>query len=207
VDFHFFYYFCSEYLDYLTNTIFMDESIKPLIQLAKDNMDKSLHHLESELSKIRAGKAHPSMLDSVKVDYYGMLVPISQAGSVSVLDARTLSIQPFERKMIVHIERAIQEANIGLNPQNNGEVIRLPIPALNEQRRKELVKQTKNEGEDAKIAIRNIRQDTNAKLRKLQGASEDAVKTAEKKTQDLTDEHIAKIEKLLKLKEEEIMQL
>lgn len=185
----------------------MDENIKPLISAAKDHMEKSLHHLESELSKIRAGKAHPSMLDGIKVDYYGMHVPLSQAGSISAPDARTLTVQPFERKMIATIERAIMEANIGLNPQNNGEIIRLPIPALNEQRRKELAKQSKNEGEDAKIAVRNIRQDTNAKLRKLQGAAEDAVKTAEKKVQDLTDEYISKIDKLLKTKEEEIMQL
>lgn len=185
----------------------MDENIKPLLTTTKDHMEKSLLHLESELGKIRAGKAHPSMLDAVKVDYYGMMVPISQTGSVSVADARTLTIQPFERKMISTIERAIMEANIGLNPQNDGTLIRIPIPPLNEARRKELSKQAKGEGETAKIAIRNIRQDGNNKLKKMDKVSEDLKKDAEKRIQDMTNDYIARVDKLLKAKEDEIMSL
>ncbi len=185
----------------------MDESIKPLLTNAKEHMQKSLQHLEVELAKIRAGKASPVMLDGVKVDYYGTPSPLSALGSVSVADARTLSIKPFDRKMISVIERAIIEANLGLNPQNNGELIRIPIPALTEQRRKDLAKQAKGEGEVAKIALRNIRQDVNAKLKKLQGVSEDLIKDAEKKVQDLTNNSIASVEKILKDKETEILSI
>lgn len=185
----------------------MEDSIKTLVDGAKSQMDKSIVHFEGELSKIRAGKASVAILDAVRVDYYGMPVPLSQAGSVTVTDARTLTIMPFERKMIATIERAIIEANIGLNPSNNGEVIRVPIPALNEARRKELVKQAKNEAEAAKVAVRNIRQDTNGRLKKLTGVSEDAVKDAEKKVQTLTDEHINQIDKLFKAKEDDILQV
>lgn len=185
----------------------MEESIKPLLTGAKEHMQKSLQHLEVELAKIRAGKASPVMLDGVKVDYYGSPSPLSALGSVSVADARTLSIKPFDRKMISVIEKAIIEANLGLNPQNNGELIRIPIPALTEQRRKELAKQAKAESEVAKIALRNIRQDVNAKLKKLQGVSEDLIKDAEKKVQDLTNNSIASVEKILKDKEAEIMSI
>ena len=185
----------------------MDESIKPLLTGAKENMQKSIQHLELELAKIRAGKASPVMLDGVRVDYYGAPSPLSVLGTVSVSDARTLSIKPFDRKTIATIERAIIEANLGLNPQNNGEVIRIPIPALTEQRRKDLAKQVKAEGETAKIALRNIRQEINGKLKKLQGVSEDLVKDAEKKVQDFTNNSITNIEKLLKDKETEIMSL
>ncbi|MBX7240779.1 MAG: ribosome recycling factor [Bacteroidia bacterium] len=182
----------------------MDENIKPIIQTAKDHMEKTLHHFEGDLAKIRAGKAHPAILEGIKVEYYGSPMPLNQVGNVSVMDARTLQIQPFEKKMIGPIERAIIEANIGLNPQNNGDIIRVPIPALNEQRRKELVKQAKTESENAKIAIRNIRHETNNKVKKLTGVSEDSIKDAEKKVQVMTDDHISRIDKMLKLKEEEI---
>lgn len=185
----------------------MDDSIKPLLNGAKESMQKSVQHLELELAKIRAGKASPVMLDGVRLDYYGTPSPLSVVGTVSVADARTLSIKPFERKMIAAIEKAIIEANLGLNPQNNGEVIRIPIPALTEQRRKELAKQAKAEGETAKIALRNIRQDVNAKIKKLQGISEDLIKDAEKKVQDLVNASIANVEKILKDKETEIMSL
>lgn len=185
----------------------MDDSIKPLLTSAKENMQKSIQHLELELAKIRAGKASPVMLDGVRVDYYGTPSPLSTVGSVSVADARTLSIKPFDRKMINVIEKAIIEANLGLNPQNNGEIIRVPIPPLTEQRRKDLAKQAKGEGEVAKIALRNIRQDVNAKLKKLQGVSEDLIKDAEKKVQDLTNANIANVDKVLKDKEAEIMSL
>lgn len=186
----------------------MDESIKPLIDAAKDSMEKSISHLESELTKIRAGKANPVMLDGVRVDYYGMMTPISGAGSVTVADARTLLIKPFEAKMISVIERAIMEANLGVTPQNNGIEIRIVIPALNEVRRKELAKQTKQEGEHAKIAIRNVRQDTNGKLSKKlkdKAISEDMQKDGEKRVQDITNEFIAKVDKILAVKEKEIM--
>ncbi len=185
----------------------MDESIKSLLNTAKDHMDKTVHHFEADLGKIRAGKAHPAILEGIKVEYYGSPMPLNQVGNVSVMDARTLQIQPFEKKMIAPIERAIMEANIGLNPQNNGDIIRIPIPALNEQRRKELVKQAKNEAENAKIAIRNVRHETNNKIKKLNGVAEDAVKDSEKKVQTMTDDHIAQIDKMFKAKEEEITQI
>ena len=182
----------------------MDESIKPLVDMAKDHMDKTMHHFEADLAKIRAGKAHPAILDGLRVEYYGSPMPLNQVGNVSVMDARTLQIQPYEKKMIQPIERAIIEANLGLNPQNNGETIRIPIPALNEQRRKDLVKQAKTESENAKIAIRNIRQETNNKIKKLTGISEDLIKDSEKRVQTMTDDHITQIDKLFKTKEEEI---
>lgn len=186
----------------------MDESIKPLLTAAKDSMEKSIAHLESELTKIRAGKASPVMLDGVKVDYYGSPTSISGVGSISVADARTLLIKTFEPKMIAVVERAILEANIGVTPQNNGIEIRIVIPPLNEQRRKELAKQTKQEGEQAKIAVRNVRQDTNSKLAKKlkdKAISEDALKDAEKRVQDMTNEFMVKVDKVLAAKEKEIM--
>lgn len=185
----------------------MDDSIKSLIHSAKEHMEKSLNHFESELSKIRAGKAHPSILEGVKAEFYGMPMPLNQLGSISAVDARTLTIQPFDKKAISAIERGIMEANLGLNPSNDGIVIRIPVPALNEQRRKDLVKQAKGESETAKIAIRNIRQDTNAKLKKLTSVGEDMVKDGEKKVQDITNDYVAKVDKHLKVKEEEIMQV
>lgn len=185
----------------------MDENIKPILSSAQETMEKSISHLESELAKIRAGKASPVMLDGLRVDYYGSATPISGVCSITVGDARTLLLRPFERKMIGAIERAILEANLGVTPQNDGNEIRISIPPLNEARRKELVKQAKKEGEDAKIAIRNIRQDSNVKIKKSKdkGVSEDAQKAAEKKVQDMTNEFVAKVEKILKVKEEEIL--
>ena len=185
----------------------MEENIKPIIDSAKDTMDKSITYLEGELAKIRAGKASPAMLDGIKVDYYGMPTPLSGACSISVGDARTLLLRPFEKKMIAAIERAILEANIGVTPQNDGNEIRISIPPLNEARRKELVKQAKKEGEEAKVAIRNIRQDSNVKIKKAKdkGVSEDMQKTAEKKVQDLTNDYVAKVDKILKAKEDEIL--
>ncbi len=170
-------------------------------------MRKSVNHLEAELQKIRAGKASPVMLDGVRVDYYGAPTPLAQLSTVSVQDARMLVISPFDRKSINAIERAIKEANLGFNPSNDGMVIRIPIPALNEERRRQLVKQSKDEGEDAKIAIRKVRQNHNEELKKLknEGVSEDTIKTAEAKVQEYTNAFVAKVDEVLRKKEAEIM--
>ena len=166
-----------------------------------------MNHFEAELIKIRAGKANPTMLDGIVVDYYGNPTPISQVGNISAMDARTLTIQPWERNMLQPIERAIIAANIGINPQNDGVIIRLFLPPLTEERRKELVKKSNAEGEQAKIAIRNIRRDTIEQIKKLQkdGLSEDAAKDGEKEVQDITNSYISLIEKYLEAKEKEIM--
>lgn len=174
---------------------------------AKESMDKATKHLAQELTKIRAGKASPSMLDGLSIDYYGVSTPINQASAINTPDARTIQIRPFERKIISDIEKAIIDANLGFTPQNDGESIRINIPPLTEDRRRDLVKQVKNEGENGKVRVRNIRKDTNEGLRKLlkEGASEDDVKRAEEKVQKLTDEAIVKIDQLLVAKEAEIM--
>lgn len=185
----------------------MDDSIKSVLNHTEDLMKKALLHLESELLKVRAGKASPVMLDGVMVEYYGSPTPVSQVGAVSVADARTLTIKPWEKNMIGPIERAIQEANLGINPQNDGELIRLPIPRLTEDRRKDLVKQAKAEGEHAKVSIRNIRQEANNKLKNLHkdGVAEDEIKNAEKKIQDSTNKYATRVDEILKGKEDEIM--
>ena len=174
---------------------------------ALEAMDKAINHLEAELIKVRAGKANPNLVDGLVVDYYGTPTPISQVGNVTVADARTLSIQPWERNMLQPIERAIINANIGVTPQNDGVIIRLFMPPLTEERRKELVKRAQGEGEHSKVAIRNIRRDAIEKIKKLQknGLSEDVSKDAEKNVQDLTDKYIALVEKHLAAKEKEIM--
>ena len=170
-------------------------------------MQKALNHLEAELVKIRAGKANPAMLDGIVADYYGNPTAINQIANISVLDARTISVQPWEKNMLQPIERAIIMANIGINPQNDGNVIRLFLPPLTEERRKELVKRCNGEGEQAKVAIRNIRRDSIEAIKKLQkdGLSEDISKDTEKEAQDLTDKYIALVEKHLEAKEKEIM--
>ena len=183
------------------------EEIKLFLDEAKEMMDKSLKHTGIEFSKIRAGKASPAMLDGLMVDYYGVPTPINQAATVNTSDARTLVIKPFEKKLLTDIERAIINANLGFNPQNDGEVVRILIPALTEERRRDLVKQVKQEAEAGRVSIRNIRKEINEDLRKLQkeGASEDDIKKAEEKVQQLTDSFIAKIEELVAAKEKEIM--
>jgi ribosome recycling factor len=174
---------------------------------AEEHMKKAINHLEAELVKIRAGKANPQMLDSIVVDYYGSPMPINQVANISVLDARTLTIQPWEKNMLQPIERAIIAANIGVTPQNDGAIIRLSLPPLTEERRKELVKKCQGEGEHSKIAIRNIRRDAIESIKKLQksGLSEDAAKDAETEVQHVTDKYITAIEKHLVTKEKEIM--
>lgn len=170
-------------------------------------MKKAISHLEAELIKVRAGKANPTMIEGIMVDYYGNPTPISQVGNISVLDARTLSIQPWEKNMLQPIEKAIMASNIGITPQNDGANIRLFLPPLTEERRKELVKRANGEGEHSKVAIRNIRRDAIEGIKKLQkdGLSEDAGKDAEKDIQAITDRYIALVDKHLATKEKEIM--
>ncbi|MEO7523322.1 MAG: ribosome recycling factor [Ferruginibacter sp.] len=170
-------------------------------------MEKAIVHLETELVKIRAGKANPSMLDGIMVDYYGNATPVNQVANVMAMDARTITVQPWEKPMLAAIERSIIAANIGINPQNDGNVIRLFLPPLTEERRKEMVKRCNGEGEHAKVSIRNIRRDAIEQIKKLQkdGLSEDECKDAEKDAQDKTDRYILQVEKHLAAKEKEIM--
>lgn len=185
----------------------MSEDLDLILADTEDTMRKGINHLESELGKIRAGKASPTMLDGITVEYYGAPTPIAQVANVSVLDARTLSIQPWERNMVQPIERAIMAANIGVTPQNDGVIIRIFMPPLTEERRKELFKRASAEGEQSKVAIRNVRRDAIEQVKKLQkdGMSEDAAKDAEKTVQDLTDKFIALVDKHLAAKEKEMM--
>jgi ribosome recycling factor len=185
----------------------MSEDIPSIIANADDHMKKAIGHLEAELVKIRAGKANSQMLDGLMVDYYGSPMPINQVSNISVMDARTLSIQPWEKNMLQPIERSIIAANIGVTPQNDGNTIRISIPPMTEERRKELVKKCQHEGEHSRIAIRNIRRDAIEHIKKLQknGLSEDAAKDAEADVQQVTDKYIAAVEKHLGLKEKEIM--
>jgi len=185
----------------------MAEGLDKILSDTESSMTKALNHLETELVKIRAGKANPNMLDGIMADYYGNPTAINQVANVSVLDARTISVQPWEKNMLQVIERAITMANIGINPQNDGTVIRLFLPPLTEERRKELVKRCNGEGEHAKVAIRNIRRESIEAIKKLQkeGLSEDICKDAEKQVQDTTDKFTALVEKHLVAKEKEIM--
>jgi len=170
-------------------------------------MQKAISHLESELLKVRAGKANPQMIDGIMVDYYGNPTPLNQVANITVTDARTLSIQPWEKPMIAPIERAIMQANLGVTPQNDGQVIRLFLPPLTEERRKELVKKVNAEGEQGKVSIRSIRRDMIEQIKKAQkdGLSEDEAKQAEGNIQGITDKHIALIDQHCKDKEKEIM--
>lgn len=183
------------------------EEVPASIGIAEESMNKAISHLETELAKIRAGKANPQMLDGIMVDYYGSPMPINQVGNISVMDARTLSIQPWERNMLQPIERAIINSNIGINPQNDGNFIRLFLPPLTEERRRELVKRCLGEGEHSKVAIRNIRRDAIENIKKAQkaGLSEDAGKDAEAEVQELTNRFINLVDKHLASKEKEIM--
>lgn len=185
----------------------MSDSLETILADASVAMQKSISHLETELSKIRAGKANPSMIDGIMVEYYGNPTPINQVANVSALDARTISIQPWEKNMMQGIERAIIAANIGINPQNDGNSIRLFLPPLTEERRRELVKKCNAEGEHAKVSVRNIRRDAIEHIKKLQkdGVSEDACKDAEQEAQQLTDKFTQLVEKHLAAKEKEIM--
>jgi ribosome recycling factor len=183
------------------------EEVSFALELAEDSMKRAINHLEAELTKIRAGKANPQMLDGIVVDYYGTPTPINQIGNISVMDARTISIQPWEKNMLQPIERAIIASNIGINPQNDGNLIRLFLPPLTEERRRDLVKRAQTEGEHSKVAIRNIRRDAIESIKKSQknGLSEDAAKDAENDVQTVTDRYIALVEKHLASKEKDIM--
>jgi ribosome recycling factor len=183
------------------------EELEFYIEEAKDHMDKSMHHLTHVLAKIRAGRAMPAMLDDLMVEYYGNPTPINQVASVNTPDAKTLAIKPWEKSMIPLIEKAIINSDLGLNPQNDGEMVRLNIPPLTEERRKELVKQSRQEAEHGRISVRNVRKDANDHIKKLlkEHVSEDDVKRGEQKVQELTDEYIKQIDELLAKKEEEIM--
>ena len=185
----------------------MSELIKKQVSDAKASMDRAIDHADSELNKIRAGKANPSMLDDVMVDYYGTATPLSQVGSVNTPDARTIIIQPWEKSLLGAIEKAIMEANLGVNPQNDGVIIRINVPPLTEERRRDLVKKAKAEAETGKIAIRNIRKDANEKIRKhkAEGVSEDEMKAGEAEVQKLTDAYIIKVDQLSEAKEKDIM--
>jgi ribosome recycling factor len=183
------------------------EEIQLQLEETKELMQKAVDHTASELLKIRAGKAMPNILDGIMVAYYGTPTPLQQVASVTTPDARTLSIKPWERNLIGEIERSIINSDLGLAPQNNGEIIILTIPPMTEERRKNLVKQAKNECESGKISIRTVRKDTNDELKKLQkdGASEDEIKRAEDLVQKLTDQYSSKIDELFNKKENEIM--
>jgi len=182
----------------------MNEEIDFILDSTKESMDGAITHLEKEFVNIRAGKASPSMLGSIFVDYYGSQTPLSQVANVNTPDARTLSVQPWEKSMLQTIEKAIMVANLGFNPMNNGEMIIINVPPLTEERRKDLVKQAKAEAEDAKVSIRNARQDANKEIKKLD-ISEDLTKNTEVDIQELTDSFIQKVDTLLIAKEKEIM--
>ena len=183
------------------------DDIKSIQSHAEDQMKKAIDHLEVELVKIRAGKANPQIVDGITVDYYGSPMQLNQVSNISVMDARTLSIQPWEKNMLQPIEKAIIAANIGIHPQNDGNIIRLFLPPLTEERRKDLVKKCHGEGEHSRVAIRNIRRDAIEHIKRLQknGLSEDATKDAEANVQGLTDKFIGTVDKHLSLKEKEIM--
>ena len=185
----------------------MHEEAQLVLDDCKERMELAISHLEKELLHIRAGKANPAMLDSVHVDYYGSMTALNQVSNISTPDPRTIAVQPWEKKMIPVIEKAIMAANLGFNPDNNGEVIRINIPPLTEERRKGLVKQAYKEGENAKISIRTARKNANEELKKLlkEGLPEDMEKDAEKEVQSYTDDFVKNIDILVSAKEKDIM--
>jgi ribosome recycling factor len=184
--------------------------INEILDDAKIRMDKSVESLKSELMRLRTGRANTGLLDSIKVDYYGSPTPLSQVANINVQDARTLSVQPWEKNMMQPIEKAILESDLGLNPMSAGDVMRIPIPPLTQERRLDLVKIVKNEGEGGKVAVRNIRRDAISHIKELlkdKDISEDDERRAEEQVQKLTDTHVAIIDSLLKEKEEELMEI
>lgn len=183
------------------------EDIDMIIDMSKDQMDKSIQRLEKNLLKIRAGRANPSMLDSIRVDYYGSSTPLSQVSNINTPDARTLSVQPWEKGLIQEIERSIINSGLGLNPQNNGDVVIINIPPLTEERRKNLVKDARSEGEESKISIRSARKEANDEIKSLEGISEDFIKDAEARVQTMTDTYSKKVDTVIDKKEVEILQV
>ena len=184
----------------------MNEEVTFVLDSTKESMDGSIAHLEKALVKIRAGKASPVMLSTVMVEYYGSPTPLSQVANINTPDARTISVQPWEKSILQDVETAIMNANLGFNPMNNGEMVIINVPPLTEERRIQLVKQAKSEAEDAKVGIRNARQDANKELKKLD-ISEDLKSNGEVDVQDLTDTFIKKVDSILKVKEAEIMKV
>lgn len=184
----------------------MNEEIKFILDATKESMDGAITHLEKAFVKIRAGKANPSMLSSVMVDYYGSPTPLAQVSNINTPDGRTISVQPWEKSLLQEIETAIMNANLGFNPMNNGDFVIINVPPLTEERRRELAKHAKAEAEDAKVSIRTARQDANKEIRDLD-ASEDLQKNAEVDVQELTDKYTKKIDAFLEVKEAEIMKV
>ncbi len=182
--------------------------INDIIKDAQARMDKSIESLKSELSKVRTGRAHPSLLDHITVEYYGSEVPISQVANIAVEDSRTLAVTPWEKPMVQAVEKAIMISDLGLNPASAGAVIRVPMPALTEERRRDLIKVVRGEGEQGKVAIRNIRRDANSDFKSLlkeKDISEDEARGAEEQIQKLTDKHIVEVDKLIEAKEQDLM--
>ncbi|CAH0440182.1 ribosome recycling factor [Ralstonia pseudosolanacearum] len=183
-------------------------SVADVKKSAEQKMQKSIDAFKADLAKVRTGRAHAGLLDHVQVDYYGSMVPISQVANVGLSDARTISVQPWEKKMVSAVEKAIRDADLGLNPATMGEVIRVPMPPLTEERRKELTKVVKSEGEDAKVAVRNVRRDANEQFKKLvkdKAISEDDERRGQDEVQKLTDRFVAEVDKLVAEKDKEIM--
>jgi len=185
----------------------MNEEIDLIIEETEERMNKALEHLEHELARLRAGRSNPALLDGVSVDYYGVHSPLNQVSNINTPDAKTIMIQPWEKNMLGTIEKAIMAANIGLTPVNNGEVIRINIPPLTEERRHQLVKQVRNEGETAKISIRNARKWANDELKRLlkEGLPEDLEKNAAEKVQEITNSFNSKVDKVMAVKEKDVM--
>ena len=183
----------------------MNEDIQFILDTAKEAMDNAIKHLEKQFVNIRAGKASPAMLGSVMVNYYGAQTPITQVANINTPDGRTITVQPWEKKMLQEIEKGIQIANLGFNPMNNGDTIIINVPPLTEERRRDLAKQAKSEAEDAKIGVRSARKDANNDIKKLDEISEDLKKDAEVDVQHLTDKYVKKVDDLFDAKEKEIM--
>jgi ribosome recycling factor len=184
--------------------------LNDIMKDAKERMQKSVESLEVNFSKIRTGRAHPSILDTVKVEYYGSEVPISQVANINVEDARTLAVQPWEQPMVAKVEKAIMQSDLGVNPSTNGNLIRVPMPALTEERRKEFTKIARQEAENARVAIRNIRRDANGDIKALlkeKEITEDEARRAEDEIQKITDEYIAKVDAMLNEKEQALLEI
>ncbi|MDR1463286.1 MAG: ribosome recycling factor [Azoarcus sp.] len=184
--------------------------IHELKKTVEHKMQKSVEALKTDLAKIRTGRAHTGLLDHILVEYYGSMIPVAQVANVTLIDARTIGVQPWEKPMVAKVEKAIRDSDLGVNPANTGEIIRVPMPALTEERRRELTKIVRHEGENARVAVRNLRRDANQHLKdavKDKSISEDDERRAEENIQKLTDHYVAEIDKLLAQKEQELMQI
>lgn len=182
--------------------------INDIKQTAEQKMQKALDVLKNNLGKVRTGRAHAGLLDQVMVEYYGNMVPISQVGNVGLADARTITVQVWEKPMLAKVEKAIRDSDLGLNPSNSGDMVRVPMPPLTEERRRDLIKVVKGEGEDAKVSVRNVRRDANDQLKKLlkdKDISEDDERRAQDDIQKLTDKYVSEVDKVLQVKEADLM--